>query len=290
MLVPTLNILRAATKGGYAVGAFNVYNLEGIQAVIEAAQHLDSCVILQVHPAALQTAGLPLIDLCLSSGRRASVPVAVHLDHSPKIQAIEAALSAGVQSVMADGSHLDYQTNVDYVAQAVALAHEQSATVEAELGRISGTEDGLTVADFEARMTDPEQAAAYIASTGADMLAVCIGNVHGPYPFPPQLDLERLAHIRQSVDVPLVLHGASGLSADLIQRAIELGICKFNVNTEMRHAYLNVIKSVADRPKLDLVDIMKQAIAAMRTVVEEKIAIFGSQGSSKHIETATLKG
>ncbi|NDJ76519.1 MAG: class II fructose-bisphosphate aldolase [Chloroflexi bacterium] len=272
MLAPTVELLRAAQAGGYALGAFNVYNLEGVKAVVAAAQDADSPVLLQIHPKALDYGGTPLIALCLAAAVNASVPVAVHLDHSTSRDAIQAALGAGVSSIMADGSHLDYNANVAFTAEMTRLAHEQGAAVEAELGKISGTEDGLTVAETAARMTDPAQAADFVAATGIDALAVCIGNVHGPYPGEPRLDFDRLDAIRAVVEVPLVLHGTSGLPDALVQRAVELGVCKFNVNTELRQAYVGALGAAAG----DLLDILNRAVHAMQDVVRAKITLFGS--------------
>jgi tagatose 1,6-diphosphate aldolase GatY/KbaY len=277
MLTPTTTLLTAAQSGGYAIGAFNIYNLEGVQAVIRAAEAERSPVILQIHPKALEHGGPPLIALCLAAGQGAVVPVAVHLDHSTSADAIQAALAAGISSVMADGSHLDYAGNVAFTRAMVALAHAQDAAVEAELGRISGTEDGLTVADMEARMTDPDQAVDFVQQTGVDALAVCIGNVHGTYPGEPRLDFDRLAAVRARVELPLVLHGTSGLPDAMIHRAVELGVCKFNVNTEVRHAYLGAVRAhLADHARTDLVDVMNAAIDAMAAVVADKLRLFGS--------------
>lgn len=279
MLTPTADLLTTAQSGGYAIGAFNVYNLEGVQAVIRAAESKRSPVMLQVHPKALEHGGPPLIALCLTAGQGAAVPVAVHLDHSTSADAIRAALAANISSVMADGSHLDYADNVAFTRAMVAAAHAQRAAVEAELGRISGTEDGLTVADIEAHMTDPDQAVDFVQQTGVDALAVCIGNVHGTYPGEPRLDFDRLTAIRARVVVPLVLHGTSGLPDTMIHRAVELGVCKFNVNTEVRHAYLDAVRAhLSDHTHTDLLNVMNAAIDAMAVVVADKLQLFGSTG------------
>lgn len=281
MLTPTAELLSHARVSGYAIGAFNVYNLEGVKAVIAAAEAEHSPVMLQIHLAALDFGGPGLIALCLEAARGASVMAAVHLDHSTSPAAIRAALAAGVTSVMADGSGLPFAENVAFTREVVALAHANSAIVEAELGRISGAEDGLSVTDREARMTDPNQAASFVADTGADALAICIGNVHGHYRTPPTLDFDRLAAIRERVAVPLVLHGASGLPDAQIRRAIALGVCKFNVNTEVREAYSTALRAaLTDRPAPELLDLMRGAVAAMRAVVTEKLRLFGSCGQN----------
>lgn len=281
MLVPTLALLQAAQSDGYAIGAFNVYNLEGVKAVIAAAEVERSPVMLQVHPSALKFAGTPLLALCLAAAQQAAVPVAVHLDHSTSEKEINTAFTAGLKSVMADGSHLTYPENLAFTRVVVMAARPLDAAVEAELGRLSGTEDGLTVPEYEALLTDPEQAQAFVAETGIDALAVCIGNVHGHYRGEPKLDFERLAKIRKSVDVPLVLHGASGLPAEMIRESIRLGVSKFNVNTEVREAYLQALKTAVQSPKTpDLIRLMEGGVSAMQAVVCEKIILFGSAGKS----------
>src|SRR5262245_13375593 len=265
MLTPTMTLLHDAEAGGYAIGAFNVYNLEGVKAVVGAAEAERSPAMLQVHPSALAYGGAPLIALCLAAARAAAVPIAVHLDHSSAAEDIRAALEAGAGSIMADGSHLDYESNLAFTREMAGLAHARGAAAEAELGRLSGSEDGLTVAEYEARLTDPAQAAAFLEEPGADMLAVCIGNVHGRYRGEPRLDFERLAAIRRAVSAPLVLHGASGLPADQIARAIDLGVRKFNVNTEVREAYLAALRDALAVPKPpDLIALMEGAGAVMQ--------------------------
>src|SRR5215471_15668503 len=154
MLTSTTELLRAAMAGEYAIGAFNVYNLEGVRAVVQAAEAQRSPVILQLHPGALQHGGQPLVALCLAAAQGATVPATVHLDHSTSSTAIQEALEAGVTSVMADGSHLPYQENVAFTRTMVVLAREHQAMIEAELGRLTGTEDGLTVPEYAALLTD----------------------------------------------------------------------------------------------------------------------------------------
>ncbi len=279
MLTATTSLLHTARAGGYAIGAFNVYNLEGARAVVAAAEDARSPALLQIHPGALAYGGAPLIALCLAVARDAAVPMAVHLDHSTSPRDISAALGAGCRSIMADGSHLPYPENVTFTAEMAALAHASGAAVEAELGRLSGTEDGLTVEDYDALLTDPVQAAEFVARTDIDALAVCIGNVHGRYQGEPTLAFDRLAAISTAVGVPLVLHGASGLPDALVRRVIELGVCKFNVNTEVREAYLDALReSLHGSAPPDLLDLLRHVTAAMRGVVATKLRLFQSAG------------
>lgn len=277
MLTDLRAILGAARAGGYAVGAFNVYNLEGVLAVVGAAEGAGSPAILQLHPGSLREGGTALVALCLAAARDAKVPIAVHLDHSPTHEAMRVALAAGVGSIMADGAGRPYDENLAFTAAAVALA--DGAAVEGELGLLSGTEDGLEVAARDAKMTDPERVPGFAVATGIAALAVCIGNVHGPYAGEPRLDFARLAAIRAATELPLVLHGASGLPGAAIARSIALGVCKFNVNTEVRAAYLATLRERLNGPaKVDLPDLMRDTIAAMRAVVAEKLGLFGSIG------------
>ncbi len=277
MLASTQELLETARINCYAIGAFNVYNLEGVKAVIQAAEDYSSPAMLQIHPSALRYGSSGLIALCLEAARQARVPISVHLDHSTQARDIEAALKAGLRSIMADGSHLSYPENLKFTRAMTELAHDYGAVVEAEIGRISGTEDGLTIAEKEAKMTDPDQAIEFVQATGVDALAVTIGNVHGEYKSPPRLDFDRLLKIRKNVAVPLVLHGASGLPAAMIERSIQLGVCKFNVNTEVRQAYLSSLKQeICREADQDLLEVTGEAILAMKSVIQQKLSLFGS--------------
>lgn len=279
-LSSTKELLLNAEKGGYAVGAFNVYNMEGVEAVVAAAEEECSPAILQIHPGALKHGGIPLVACCLSAAEQASVPVTVHFDHGTSKQELLEALEMGFDSVMVDGSHLSFEDNISYTKYIASLAHTKDMLVEAELGRLSGTEDDLTVEEYEARLTDINLAREFIDKTGIDALAVCIGNVHGRYPASGpnlRLDLLKDLHVLASKKgVILVLHGASGLPKELIKTCIDLGVRKFNVNTEVRKAYLDSIAN----PGKDLVNVMASAKVAMKAVVAEKMHLFGSAGKA----------
>lgn len=286
MLSSTRELLETARRNAYAIGAFNVYNLEGVKAVVNAAEISRSPAMLQLHPSALKYGKLPLVKMCVEAAKSANVPISIHLDHSTSAADIRLALDAGVRSIMADGSPMPYKDNLSFTRDMTAISHKFHAIVEAEIGRISGTEDGLTIAEKEAKMTDPLQALEFVQQTKVDALAVTIGNVHGEYKSPPRLDFARLEKIRSLVDIPLVLHGASGLPKEMIERSIQLGVCKFNVNTEVRQAYMQSLKAeiCGDSPK-DLLDIAGEAISAMQEVIIAKIDLFGSVGKSYLHET-----
>ncbi len=270
MKTSTFSILKEAQNGKYAVGAFNVYNLEEIKAVVKAAEILQAPVILQIHPAAYSFGGNPLLKACMVAADVAETPVAVHFDHCKSIEMIHDALQAGVDSVMADGSHMSYEENISFTRSVVKVAKKFGASVEAELGMISGKEDGLDDLALAAKMTDPDQAGQFLISTGVDFLAICIGNVHGHYPKEPNLDFERLKAIRKLLPNPLVLHGASGLPNEMIETSIQLGICKINVNTDLRQAYLDSIRMSSHG---DLLDLMQTSVLAVQKIVEQKIKL-----------------
>ncbi|XP_038687228.1 uncharacterized protein LOC119986656 [Tripterygium wilfordii] len=276
----TKELLLGAENGGYAVGAFNVYNMEGAEAVVAAAEEEHSPAILQIHPSALKQAGIPLIACCISAAEHANVPIAVHFDHGTSKQGLLEALDLGFDSVMVDGSHLPFKENISFTKYISLLAHSKNMLVEAELGRLSGTEDGMTVEDYEARLTDVNQAQEFIDETGIDALAVCIGNVHGKYPANgPQLRLDLLEDLHalsSKRGVFLVLHGASGLPQELIKGCIDRGVRKFNVNTEVRKAYMDSLEV----PKKDLVHVLACAKDAMKAVIAEKMHLFGSAGKA----------
>ncbi len=277
MHIDTGQLLNHARQNGYAVGAFNIYNLEGAIAVIQAAEELKKPVILQLLPSALKLGGSPLIVMCQELARTSEVPVSVHLDHCSSEETIEFVLQAGLTSVMADGSALSYSDNVNFTRNIVKKCVQVNGTVEAELGKLSGEEDGLSVAEWEEKLTDPEQAADFVDKTGVSALAVCIGNIHGKYLRPPELDFERLGAIAKRVSIPLVLHGSSGLPDEMIQQAIKFGVCKFNVNTEIRTAYIGaLVKSFATSSKVELVQLMQESVDAMREPVQAKINLFCS--------------
>ena len=281
MLTSTKELLESAQQHSYAIGAFNLYNIEGVKAVVNAAEAENSPAILQILPNILEYGDSPLVALFLEAADSSKIPMSVHLDHCGDRTTIDTALDAGVQSILADGSKLSFQENLAFTREMTALAHEKGATVEAEVGRISGTEDGMTVAQKDAKMTDPDQAKELVAKSGVDFLAVTIGNIHGQYHHKPQLDFERLNKIRQQIHIPLVLHGASGLPPRMIQRSIELGVCKFNVNTEIRQKYLQFWREYGKKDsQLDLLDCQKAATAAMQEIITEKMRLFGSAGKA----------
>lgn len=279
MLSSSRELLIKAQKGKYALGAFNIYNLEGLSAVINAAEALSSPVMVQLHPISMSWNNNRIISACLAAAKSSSVPVSIHLDHSQSKSAIKTALSEGITSIMADGSDLSFEDNLVFTKSIVDVANKYDAVVEGEFGKLAGEEDGLSVEEYEAKMTDPDLANEYVQKTGIGSLAVCIGNVHGKYANEPNLDFKRLEAIRNNVSLPLVLHGASGIPEAMLKESISLGICKFNVNTEVRNAYLNSMREILENAKKpDLMPIIQMAVENMSEVVKRKIRLFGSEG------------
>lgn len=232
-----------AQAGGYAVGAFNVENMEMIQAVVAAAETMRAPVILQTTPSTIKYAGLDYFYANVRvAAEKATVPVAIHLDHGDNFNLAMQALRAGYTSIMIDGSHETFAGNVA-VSKAVAEAcHPSGVTVEAELGKVGGKEDDLEVGS-DNPYTDPQEAAEFVAAAGIDALAVAIGTAHGVYQGIPRLDLERLSQIRKTVSIPLVLHGTSGVPDDIVRQCIHRGICKVNYATDLRIAFSRGVKA-----------------------------------------------
>jgi len=243
-IISSKTMLKKAQQEGYAVPAFNIHNLETLQDVVETAAELRSPLIVAGTPGTFSYAGVGnIVAIASELARSWNHPLAIHLDHHESVSDIEAKVSAGIRSVMIDGSHLPFTDNIALVKRVTDYCHRYDVSVEAELGRLGGQEDDLIVDGKDALYTHPEQAREFVEKTGIDSLAVAIGTAHGLYTAEPKLDFERLAEIRQCVDIPLVLHGASGLPPQDIKRAITLGICKVNVATELKIAFADALKN-----------------------------------------------
>jgi fructose-bisphosphate aldolase class II len=306
MLLTNKEILASAMAGKYAVGAFNIHNLESLQAVVAAAQEESSPLIVAVTPSAIKYAGLDyLAEAVKTAAENVALPMSLHLDHGKDIEIIAKCMDAGFTSVMIDGSHLDFEENIELTRKVVELAHPRGVSVEAELGRLAGVEE-VSVEEKEAILTDPEAAREFVDRTEVDALAVAIGTSHGAYKFKgkPKLDFKRLIEIREKVDVPLVLHGASGVPAEIIEKAtkygaqlagakgmpdesirqaIKLGIVKINIDTDLRLAFTATIREVlATAPaQFDPRKILGPAREAMKEVVKGKMRLFGSSNKAR---------
>lgn len=282
-LVTVSELLRHAEAGGYAVGAFNCNNMEIVQAIVQAAEAERAPVIIQASQGAIRYAGLEYVAvLALTAAHRASVPMAVHLDHGRDFEQIVQCVRAGFTSVMFDGSCYPLEENIRRTRQVVEICRAVGISVEGEIGRIGGVEDQVSVSDREAMLTDPEEAKQFAEATGVDSLAVAIGTAHGQYKGVPKLDFDRLRAIKQLVSVPIVLHGASGVSDEALRQAVKLGVRKINIDTNIREAFVAGVKSAleADPDQIDPRKILGPARERMQAVVREKIRVFGSSGQA----------
>lgn len=314
MLRTLKTVLRDAQRRGYAVGAFNVNNLEAVRAVIDAAITEKSPVVIQTSEGAIEYAGMDYLHAMMMIAAKAPVPVVVHLDHGKDLKVVKAALDAGYSSVMYDGSVLPYAKNVANTKKVVAWAKKTGASVEAEIGAISGVEDLVNVSEKEASFTDPKQAAAFVRATGCDALAIAVGTAHGPRKSKIKgrikLDIARLRKIDRIVKVPLVLHGASGVDPKYVERtqrfcrtykdckrlhgakgippeqirkAVKTGICKINIDSDLRIAFTAGLREtlMTDKTAIDPRKLLKLSTALMTDVVREKMRLFGSSGKAK---------
>ncbi|MEG0753205.1 MAG: tagatose-bisphosphate aldolase subunit GatY [Angelakisella sp.] len=240
-LVTTEKMLLDAQKGGYAIAAFNVENLEMVMAVAAAAQEMNTPVILQTTPSTVKYSSLDyLCEMAMVATQNIEVPIAVHLDHGESFELAMQAVRAGYTSIMIDGSHRAFEENILLSRRVVEVCSPSGVPVEAELGKVGGKEDGLD--GGSGGYTEPDEAVEFVKRTGVSSLAVAIGTAHGIYSGVPKLDVERLSAIRKVVSIPLVLHGASGLSKEAVRECIARGICKVNFATELRIAYSDGIK------------------------------------------------
>ncbi len=295
-----------ARKNHYAIPAFNIQNLESTLAVTEAAAEEKSPVILQITPSVIKYAGLAFISkIAETAAQHSPTRMTIHLDHGEDFETAAKCVNAGFTSVMIDGSFLKFDENIALTKRVVSIAHPKGLSVEAELGKLAGIEE-WSVEEKDAVLTDPAAAEEFVEKTQVDALAVAIGTSHGAYKFKSEgkLDLERLKAISEEISIPLVLHGASsvpqwlvekatkygaslggakGLPEDEYKKAIDLGIAKINIDTDLRLAFIATVREVlANSPKeFDPRKILGPAKEAMKEVARGKMRLFGSSGKNK---------
>lgn len=303
-LVSLSNVYAEAHRKYYAIGQFNVSNLEFTQAVIRTAAELGSPVILGVSKDAVKYAGAHnLVAMVKAEAERTDVSVVLHLDHGPSFELVKECITAGFTSVMIDGSHHPLEDNIKVTREVADYAHQYGVTVEAELGRLGGIEDEINVDAKDACLTDPDEAERFVRESGCDALAVAVGTSHGAYKFKDEakLDFERISVIKKRLDIPLVLHGASGVPRELTEKlkkyggqiadakgvpdeayhqAIERGINKINIDTDLRLAFTAAVRQVlAEKPKIfDPRKILGPAREAITEVIKHKMQLFGCAG------------
>ena len=278
MLVNLNEVLLDAQKNNYGVGLFNTTDTDMLEAVISAAEELNSPVIIGTAEVLLPYGELSLIAPALvSAAKRAKVPVVVHFDHGVTPERCIEALELGFSSIMYDGSALPLEENLKTTAEIVKLAHAKGATVEGEIGHVGQADTGDN--DAEDMYTTPAEAVSFVETTGVDALAVAIGTAHGNYKTKPKLDIERLAKIREALSTPLVLHGGSGLSDEDFKNTIKNGIAKVNIFTDLCIAGERAMASGAgdgSKGMMGYLSVRNQKVQAMKQAVIEKMLVFGS--------------
>ena len=306
MLVNLNSILPKARKGKYGVGAFNTSNLEISQAIIQAAELLNAPVIVATSEKAISYAGIEnLSQLVITMAKKAKIPVALHLDHGKSFEIVKQCIKHSYTSVMIDASHLSFKDNLRLTKQVVKYAHKKGVSVEAEIGRLAGIEDDIKVKKDEAIYTDPAEAKSFANESGCDALAIAIGTSHGAYKFKgkPKLRIDILKEIAKIVKIPLVLHGASGVQIkwinrvnkfggklahtkgvpdNLIKQAVKNGICKINIDTDLRIAFTAGVReySIKNPKVFDPRKIIGFARDMMQQVVEVRIKVFGTKNKA----------
>lgn len=283
MLVPMKEMVNAARKGAYAVPGFNYYNQATVEAIVEEAEARNSPVVLMISAIYLEALGMELaFALAHQAAARAETPVALHLDHGASYELAEACVKAGFTSVMIDGSHHPYEENIKLSSRVVKMAHAKGVTVEAELGAVGGVEDAVfdEAASTGLVLVDPDQAADFVSRTGIDCLAPAIGTVHGITKREPCLNIPLLCTVRERVDVPLVLHGGSGISDDTIRELVRKGINKVNVGSELKIAWRDGLGAYFAEGGYEPRFGEKSAKESVRKTVGKKIDLLGSGGKA----------
>lgn len=281
MILSTREMLLKAQKEGYAVPAFNIHNLETLQVVAETAMEMRSPVIIAGTPSTIEDYAGPdyIKAMAEVASNKYNIPIAIHLDHFENVDAIKKDIDIGFKSCMIDASKYEFEKNIEIVKDVVEYAHKFDAVVEAELGKLGGREDDIEVDAKDAMYTNPDDALEFVNRTGVDSLAIAIGTAHGLYKGEPKLDFERLKEIREKVNVPLVLHGASDVPDELVEKAISLGICKVNIATDLKVPFSDAVKEYfKENPKSnDPRKYMTPGKEAMKKIVEHKIRVCGSE-------------
>lgn len=276
MLVTLQEIIKMAEQGNYCIPAFNVYNVETVMGVVDAAEELNAPVIMQLYPRLInEQVGYYISPVVLAAAQKAKVPVCLHLDHAAGTAEVYKSLRWGFTGIMQDGSSLPFDENVALTKSAVDMCNVLGVGVEGEIGHVGSAAD-----DSMGEFTDPAEAAEFVKKTGVTCLAVLVGNAHGHYKKTPKLDIERIKAIREACGVPLVLHGGSGIPGDQVKAAINAGIRKMNIGTDVCCAFADGTKEALDDPNRSLaVDVfMKRAIESVKKLAMEKILLTGADG------------
>ncbi len=279
MLVNMNDILLPAKEGKYGVGFFNAVNVEMARAIIETAEELKAPVMIGTAEVLLPAMELDLVaNYLIPMAKKATVPVCVHYDHGLTFERCMQAVKLGFTSVMYDCSTAPYKENITKVAEMVKICHAMGVTVEAELGHVGDNAGSGKLTNPEDYFTDPDTAVDYVKRTGVDSLAVAVGNAHGDYAFPPKLDFDRIQIISGKTNLPLVLHGGSGLADADFKNAVRLGVSKINIFTDIDKAGKAGVEAGIAAGERTMMGLIPYEIKAMKEVVAEKIKLFGSEG------------
>ena len=279
MLVNMNDILLPAKEGKYGVGFFNAVNVEMARAIIETAEELKAPVMIGTAEVLLPAMELDLVaNYLIPMAKKATVPVCVHYDHGLTFERCMQAIKLGFTSVMYDCSTAPYEENITKVAEMVKICHAMGVTVEAELGHVGDNAGSGKLNNPEDYFTDPDTAVDYVKRTGVDSLAVAVGNAHGDYAFPPKLDFDRIQIISGKTNLPLVLHGGSGLADADFKNAVRLGVSKINIFTDIDKAGKAGVEAGIAAGERTMMGLIPYEIKAMKEVVAEKIKLFGSEG------------
>ncbi|BFH10520.1 class II fructose-1,6-bisphosphate aldolase [Paenibacillus melissococcoides] len=282
-LVSMNEFLPKAKAGKFAVGQFNINNLEFTQAITEAAMEENAPIIFGVSEGALRYMGMEYtVAMAEAAAKKSGLPIALHLDHGSTFEVAMACIRAGFSSVMFDGSHHAYEDNIRLTKEVVKAAHAMGVSVEGELGTIGGVEDDLEVDEASAQLAKPEEAIRFYEETGVDALAIAVGTAHGMYKGEPKLHYDIIEAVASKIPVPVVLHGGSGVPDESIRKAIAAGAGKINVNTENQVACTAAIREALakDADMIDPRKYLTPARKAMVEVVRAKIRLFGSNNQA----------
>jgi len=282
-LVNPVEMLRAARKGGYCVGAFNLVDYLSTEAIVEAAEAKRSPAILQTSSAVIKRFGITnLVQMVRMAAAASSVPLALHLDHGTDRSVIGKAIAEGYTSVMYDGSKYPLEENASRTREIVAEAHAHGVAVEGEIGVVAGVEDDIVIHQDKAIYTTPEEALEFLRLSGVDFLAAAIGTAHGFYKVQPRLDIDTLRKLSQATDCPMVVHGGTGLPFDVVRELVAAGAAKMNVSTQIKQTYIDGLFGYIEshRTEYNPIKLLDHARKELVAMIGEYMEVLGSAGKA----------
>jgi ketose-bisphosphate aldolase len=283
-LVNTLETLEAARKCGYCIAAFNIVDYLTIEAAVEAAETQNAPVIVQTSSGTIKRFGIQkIVDMTRSVAANSKIPVSLHLDHGTNLDIISEAINSGFNSVMIDASEHPFEKNIEITAKVVEEAHAKGVSVEGEIGVVGGVEDDIVVSMDDAIYTTPEEAIEFKQRSGVDFLAAAIGTAHGFYKVAPKLDIDTLRNIKAKTDYPLVVHGGTGLSFEVIGELVAAGGAKFNVSTQIKQTYIEALYGYIDanRDECNILKVLANAKSELVTMMGNYIKVLGGAGKAQ---------